>query len=78
MKNRSTQELVTGLLLKAKEPSEQGGTKMSESDKEKTIDELVEGLVSVSLAAKRLSKKALSLKDGGEKQVEGKDDVSRN
>ena len=51
---------------------------MSESDKEKTIDELVEGLVSVSLAAKCLSKKALSLKDGGEKQVEGKDDVPRN
>jgi len=47
---------------------------MPEEDKEKAIDELVEGLVSVSLAAKRLTKKALSLKSGGNKNAEENED----
>ncbi len=39
---------------------------MESKQQEPTIDELIEGLVAVTLAAKHLTKQALKMKQGGE------------
>ncbi len=47
---------------------------MEKDDKSNQIDELIEGLVSVSLAAKRLTKMAMALKGGDQPDKEEKQD----
>ena len=44
-----------------------------EKKDEKELDELIEGLVSVGLAAKRLTKKAIALKGGAGETAEGEE-----